>query len=57
VTATLSGNSLSHFGTGLFVTQTTPTEGQPAGGQATVSGRPVHALADSQTLGRLVSPS
>jgi hypothetical protein len=40
VTATLSGNSLSHFNTGLFVTQTTPTEGQPTGGQATVSASP-----------------
>jgi hypothetical protein len=37
LTATLSGNSFSHFNTGLFVTQTTPTEGQPTGGQATVT--------------------
>jgi nitrous oxidase accessory protein NosD len=37
VTATLSGNSFSHFNTGLFVTQTSPTEGQPTGGQATVT--------------------
>jgi nitrous oxidase accessory protein NosD len=40
VTATLSGNMLSHFTTGLFVTQTTPTAGQPAGGQATVTASP-----------------
>jgi nitrous oxidase accessory protein NosD len=36
VDATLTGNSLMDSGTGLFVTQTSPTEGQPAGGQATV---------------------
>lgn len=35
--ATLTGNSIEHFGTALFVTQTNPTAGQPAGGQATVS--------------------
>jgi hypothetical protein len=40
LTATLSGNTLSHFNTGLFVTQTNPTEGQPAGGQATVTATP-----------------
>jgi nitrous oxidase accessory protein NosD len=40
VTATLSGNSFSHFNTGLFVTQTSPTETQPAGGQATVTASP-----------------
>jgi hypothetical protein len=37
VTVTLTGNSLSHFNTGMFVTQTTPTEGQPVGGQATIA--------------------
>jgi hypothetical protein len=37
VTATLSGNTLAHAGTGLFVTQTSPSPGQPAGGQATVT--------------------
>jgi hypothetical protein len=37
VTATITGSSLQHFGTGLHVTQTEPTEGQPAGGQATVT--------------------
>jgi hypothetical protein len=40
VTATLTGNSLSHFNTGMFVTQTTPTEGQPAGGQANITASP-----------------
>ncbi|MFI5038417.1 MAG: nitrous oxide reductase family maturation protein NosD [Solirubrobacterales bacterium] len=40
LTATLTGNQISHFNTGLFVTQTTPTEGQPAGGQATVTATP-----------------
>jgi hypothetical protein len=40
VTATLTGNSLSHFNTGMFVTQTTPTEGQPSGGQATITASP-----------------
>ncbi len=37
LTATLTGNTIEHNGTGLFVTQTEPTPGQPAGGQATVS--------------------
>lgn len=37
LTATLTGNSFSHFDVGMFVTQSTPTPGQPAGGQATVS--------------------
>jgi nitrous oxidase accessory protein NosD len=37
VTATLSGNSFMHSGTGLLVTQSEPTPGQPAGGQATVT--------------------
>jgi hypothetical protein len=40
VTATLTGNSLSHFNTGMFVTQTTPTEGQPSGGQANITATP-----------------
>lgn len=35
--ATLSGNTFEHSGTGIFVTQTSPTEGQPEGGQATVT--------------------
>jgi nitrous oxidase accessory protein NosD len=37
VTATLTGNSLMHSGTGLLVTQSEPTPEQPAGGQATVT--------------------
>jgi nitrous oxidase accessory protein NosD len=37
VTATLTGNTVQHFGTGLLVTQTSPSPGQPAGGQATVT--------------------
>ncbi len=40
VTATLTGNTLSHFTTGMLVTQTSPTEGQPAGGQANVTASP-----------------
>jgi hypothetical protein len=38
VTATLSKNSIENFGTGVYVTQTSPTAGDKAGGQATVSG-------------------
>jgi nitrous oxidase accessory protein NosD len=37
VTATFTGNSIKGAGTGLLVTQTSPTPGQPAGGQATVN--------------------
>jgi hypothetical protein len=37
LTATLTGNRLEHATTGMLVTQTSPTPGQPAGGQATVS--------------------
>ncbi len=37
LTATLTGNTLAHFNTGMLVTQTSPTPGQPAGGQATVT--------------------
>jgi Periplasmic copper-binding protein (NosD) len=37
VTVHLTGNSIEHFGTGLYVTQTEPTPGQPEGGQATVT--------------------
>jgi hypothetical protein len=36
LTATLEGNTLEHYATGMLVTQTKPTEG-PAGGQATVT--------------------
>ncbi len=44
VTASLSSNSIMHTGTGLLVTQSEPTPGQPAGGQATVtvSGNTIH---------------
>ncbi|MGO9488850.1 MAG: nitrous oxide reductase family maturation protein NosD [Solirubrobacteraceae bacterium] len=37
MTATLTGNTFQHSGTGMLVTQTSPTPGQPAGGQATVT--------------------
>jgi hypothetical protein len=37
LTAVLTGNTFEHFGTGMFVTQTTPSPGQPAGGQASVT--------------------
>jgi hypothetical protein len=40
LTATLTGNTLSHFNTGMFVTQTNPTPGQEAGGQATITASP-----------------
>ncbi|HEY4427949.1 MAG TPA: hypothetical protein VGN08_07075 [Solirubrobacteraceae bacterium] len=40
LTATLTGNSFVHFNTGMFVTQTTPSPTQPAGGQATVTASP-----------------
>jgi nitrous oxidase accessory protein NosD len=46
VTATLTGNVLHGFGTGLLVTQTSPTEGQPEGGQATV-----HAAGNNSIYG------
>jgi nitrous oxidase accessory protein NosD len=38
VNATLSKNEIENFGTGVYVTQTSPTAGDKAGGQATVSG-------------------
>jgi len=37
LTAALSGNSIQHFGTGVYVTQSDPSPEQPAGGQATVT--------------------
>jgi len=40
LTATLTHNTLSHFNTGMFVTQTNPTPGQEAGGQATITASP-----------------
>jgi nitrous oxidase accessory protein NosD len=44
LTASLSGNTIKHTGTGLLVTQSEPTPGQPAGGQATVTatGNSIH---------------
>ena len=38
VTASLTSNSIQHFGTGVLVTQTSPTGEDEAGGQATVAG-------------------
>jgi hypothetical protein len=38
VNATLSGNTIQHYEIGVVVTQTSPTNGDQAGGQATVSG-------------------
>lgn len=35
--ATLTGNKIEHTGVGMFVTQTSPSPEQPAGGQATVT--------------------
>jgi len=49
LTATLTGNSFQHFTTGMFVTQTTPTPGQPAGGQATVTASPNNSFAYNGT--------
>jgi hypothetical protein len=37
VTATLTGNTIVHFGTGVLATQTSPSPGSSAGGQATVT--------------------
>ncbi|HTA05040.1 MAG TPA: hypothetical protein VK774_01630, partial [Solirubrobacteraceae bacterium] len=37
LTASVSGNSIEHTSTGLLVTQSEPSPGQPAGGQATVT--------------------
>jgi hypothetical protein len=44
LTATLTHNTLSHFNTGMFVTQTNPTPGQPAGGQATITASPENSF-------------
>jgi hypothetical protein len=52
LTATLTGNSFVHFHTGMFVTQTSPTPGQPAGGQATVT-----ASSNNSFLGNAVGAS
>jgi nitrous oxidase accessory protein NosD len=49
LTVTLEENTLEHFTTGMLVTQTEPTEGQPAGGQATVTATPANSLFDDGT--------
>jgi nitrous oxidase accessory protein NosD len=49
VTATLTGNSFSHSNTGLFVTQTTPTQGDETGGQATVKASPNNSFVANGT--------
>jgi hypothetical protein len=46
LSASLTGNTLAHFGTGLFVTQTSPSPGQSAGGQATISASGNSIVAD-----------
>jgi hypothetical protein len=48
LTATLSGNTFIHYATGLFATQTSPSPGQSAGGQATITASPNNSfLADT----------
>jgi hypothetical protein len=47
--ATLTGNRFLHFDTGMFVTQTSPTPGQPAGGQATISATPNNSFQSNGT--------
>jgi hypothetical protein len=37
LSVTLTANTFVHYGTGMFVTQTSPSPGQSAGGQATVT--------------------
>jgi nitrous oxidase accessory protein NosD len=49
VNATLTGNVFSHSNTGLFVTQTTPTQGDEAGGQATVKASPNNSFVANGT--------
>jgi nitrous oxidase accessory protein NosD len=49
LTATLDHNSFEHFTTGMFVTQSEPTEGQPAGGQATVTATPGNSFVSDGT--------
>jgi nitrous oxidase accessory protein NosD len=46
LSASLTGNTLAHFGTGVFVTQTSPSPGQSAGGQATISASGNSIVAD-----------
>ncbi len=49
LTATLSGNTIQHYDTGMFVTQTSPSPGQPAGGQATVTATPNNSFFSNGT--------
>jgi hypothetical protein len=49
LTATLTGNTLTHFSTGMLVTQTAPTPGQPVGGQATVTASPNNLFTSDAT--------
>jgi nitrous oxidase accessory protein NosD len=49
LTVTLKENTVEHFTTGLLATQTEPTEGQPAGGQATVTATPANSFFDDGT--------
>jgi hypothetical protein len=49
LTATLKGNSFAHFNTGMLVTQTSPSPGQPAGGQATVTASPNNSFVANGT--------
>ncbi len=57
LTATLTANKFKGVGTGMFVTQSTPSPGQPAGGQATVTahqnlfkGVPIGAIGEPGTI-------
>jgi hypothetical protein len=45
----LTGNSFENFQTGMFVTQTTPTLGDLAGGQATVTASPNNSFHNNGT--------
>jgi hypothetical protein len=55
VNVTLSHNSFQHFGTGVLVTQTSPSPEQPAGGQATVGA--ANNTIHSNTVGANGGPS
>lgn len=50
LTATLTGNTFVHYRTGLLATQTSPSPGQSAGGQATVTASPNNSFL-SDTVG------
>jgi hypothetical protein len=47
--AVLSGNRFSHFSTGLLATQTSPSPGQSAGGQATIAATPNNSFVANGT--------